>query len=245
MQGNIPSGGVLGEGTLLFPLLTGLFGMPALLSSSKGAVIPEQTDDIKDPAGPLPAVKGVMIGCLAGWYPGITATAGASLASSLIPENNPAKFISMVASIGTVTTVFSIVTLSVSGSGRSGTVLVVKDIVGDSIYGFCSAEFLLLLFSVAVATFVGYYVTISSGKMMGKLAGNVDVAKMNKTVIVIVSLLVLLLTGPYGIFILVVSAVIGMIPQSEGMDRIPLTGCLILPTLLNEMGLLDDIMSFM
>jgi putative membrane protein len=245
MHGNIPSGGILGEGTLLFPLLTGLFGMPALLSSSKGAVIPEQTDDVHDPAGFLPAVKGIIMGCLAGWYPGITATAGASIASSLIPENNPAKFISMVASIGTVTTVFSLVTLSVSGSGRSGTVLVVKDIVGDSIYGFCSAEFLLLLLSVAVATVVGYYATIASGKMMGRLAGNVDVTKMNRTVMIIVSLLVLLLTGPYGIFILIISAIIGMIPQSEGMDRIPLTGCLILPTLLSEMGLLEGFMSFM
>jgi putative membrane protein len=245
MHGNIPSEGILGEGTLLFPLLTGLFGMPALLSSSKGAVIPEQTDDTRDPVGPFPAVKGIIMGCLAGWYPGITATAGASLASSLISENNPAKFISMVASIGTVTTVFSLVTLSVSGSGRSGTVLVVKDIIGNGIYGFCSAEFLLLLFSVAVATVVGYYATISSGKMMSRFAGNVDVSKMNKAVIAIVMLLVLMLTGPYGIIILVISSVVGMIPQSEGMDRIPLTGSLILPTLLTETGLLGAFMSFM
>lgn len=245
MHGNIPSGGILGEGTLLFPMLTGLFGMPALLISSKGAVIPSQTDDIHDPVGFFPAVKGIIMGCLAGWYPGITATAGASLASTLVPEKDPAKFISMVASIGTVTTVFSLVTLSISGSGRSGTVLVIKDIIGDGIYGFCSSEFLLLLFSVAVATVIGYHATIASGKMMSRLSGNADVTKMNKAVIILVSVLVLLLTGPWGIAILVISTIVGMIPQSEGMDRIPLTGCLILPVLLAELGLLDGFLAFM
>lgn len=38
----IPSAGILGEGTLLFPLLTGLFGIPALLCSFKNASVPEQ-----------------------------------------------------------------------------------------------------------------------------------------------------------------------------------------------------------
>jgi len=243
MHMNLPCSGILGDGTLLFPLLTGLFGMPALMSSISNAAIPKQTDTRRDPVGPLPGIKGVITGCLAGWYPGITATAGASLASVFTPENDPARFISLVASIGTVTTVFSIVTLSVSGSGRSGTVLVVKEIMGDSISGFCSEGFLLLLLSIAIATAIGYIITIKAGRLMSDIADRFDLRTLNKVIIIFVTLLILLLTGPFGIVILVISTVVGFIPVNIEMSRIPLTGCLIVPVLLMESSMLDLVLS--
>jgi putative membrane protein len=147
----IPSSGILGEGTLLFPLLTGLFGIPALLISFKNTDIPEQMDEEVPPVDHVPGIKGVVMGSVAGWYPGITATAGASLSSIFMPDDKPERFISVIASIGTVTSIFSLITLSVSGSGRSGTVLVIRDIVGDSVSGFCSPDFLLLLLCSAIA----------------------------------------------------------------------------------------------
>ncbi|MDD3379375.1 MAG: tripartite tricarboxylate transporter permease [Candidatus Methanomethylophilaceae archaeon] len=243
MHMNLPCSGILGDGTLLFPLLTGLFGMPALMSSISNAAIPKQTDTGIDPVGPLPGIKGVITGCLAGWYPGITATAGASLASVFTPENDPARFISLVASIGTVTTVFSIVTLSVSGSGRSGTVLVVKEIMDDNISGFCSEGFLLLLLSIAIATAIGYIITIKAGRLMSDIADRFDLRTLNKVVILFVTILILLLTGPFGIVILIISTVVGFIPVNIEMSRIPLTGCLIVPVLLMESSMLDLVLS--
>lgn len=243
MRGNIPSNGILGNGTLLFPLLSGLFGMPALILSAKNGKIPPQRDYCTDPVGPAPGIKGVIMGCLAGWYPGITSTAGASLASSLTPENDPARFISMVASIGTVTTIFSLITLSVSGSGRSGTVLVIKEIVGDDISGFCSETFFLLLISVALASVLGYYLTIASGKLMSSVADKIELSSLNKGIMIFVGLLVLLLTGPYGLIILFVSTVIGFIPISVNISRIPLTGCLMIPVLLDNFGFANVVMS--
>lgn len=121
MGGDIPSAGILGEGTLLFPMLTGMFGIPALLDRIDAASIPRQTDDGKDPVGPGPGLKGVLTGLVAGWFPGITSTAGATIASAFGSEDRPERFIATVGSIGTVTAVFSVVTLAVSGSGRSGT----------------------------------------------------------------------------------------------------------------------------
>ncbi|MDR3206276.1 MAG: tripartite tricarboxylate transporter permease [Candidatus Methanoplasma sp.] len=236
MSGIIPSFGILGEGTLLFPLLTGLFGMPALLTADRGARIPEQIDGGSDPTGPLPALKGVAVGCVAGWYPGITAAAGSALASIVLPERDPARFISLTASIGTVTAVFSLVTLSVSGSGRSGTVLVIRDIVGD-IGGFCSEEFLILLLSTAIAAVLGYCMTIAAGKAMGRVAGRIDMAKANRAALAIVTVLVLLLTGPWGLVILASATVVGFIPQTSETDRVPLAGCLIVPVLLSEAGI--------
>ncbi|MCL1810829.1 MAG: tripartite tricarboxylate transporter permease [Methanomassiliicoccaceae archaeon] len=229
----IPSAGILGEGALLFPLLTGLFGIPALLSSFKNASVPKQLDDGMPPVDHIPGIKGVIMGAVAGWFPGITATAGASLSSIFIPEDRPERFISVVASIGTVTSIFSLVTLSVSGSGRSGTVLVIREMIGDSVSGFCSPEFLLLLLCAAVASFLGYHITIAVGKMMSGMTDRIDSALLNKAVLCLIVLLVLLLTGPFGLLILAVATAVGLIPLDLDMGRIPLTGCLMLPVIIH------------
>ena len=120
MELPIPCEGLFGEGTLLMPMLTGLFGLPVMLESDSGHPFPEQRDDRKDPVGPRPGLKGVLMGVVAGWFPGITSTVGATVSATVMPDRTPEQFISTVASIGTVTTVLSLVTLSISGGGRSG-----------------------------------------------------------------------------------------------------------------------------
>jgi len=242
MRGDLDSVGMLGEGTLLFPMLTGLFGLPILLSSSRSGRIPEQLDGPKDPVGMVPGAKGVMMGVLSGWFPGITATASASIASVFSKEDDPARFISLVASIGTVTSVFSIVTLSISGSGRSGTVLVIREIVGSGLEGFCSPYFLLMMLSVAIATMLGYVITIQVGRLMCKVAGGIDSSKLNKAVLVFTIALVALLTGPFGLLMLLASTFLGSMPATCGIDRIPLSGCLIVPVVLSELGLVDSML---
>ncbi len=229
---NIPCCGLLGGSTLLFPLLTGLFGLPPLLENSGSRTAVPQTDDGGDPVGPIPGLKGVATGIIAGWFPGITATAGAALASAFSEERDPARFISMTASIGTVTSVFSIVTLSVSGSGRSGTCMAVKEIIGDALGGFCSEAFLLILVSVAFASCIGYAATIGCGKLMTGVSGRIPESVLNDSVLVLIVVLALIMTGPFGLAVLVLSAAVGMIPPRIGVSRICLTGCLMVPVLL-------------
>lgn len=237
MDPSIPSSGILGDSTLLFPMLTGLFGIPVLLSSFNNSSVPEQVDDDPFPVGAMPGIKGVLTGSLAGWYPGITATAGASLSSAFMPEDRPERFISLVASIGTVTSIFSLITLSVSGSGRSGTVIVIREIIGDDVSGFGSPEFLLLLLCSAVASFLGYHITIKAGKMMSRLVNGIDTRRMNKVVVVLIFILVILMTGPVGVLVLIISTFVGLIPLEIDMSRIPLTGCLIVPVVINGLSM--------
>lgn len=229
---NIPCHGLFGDSTLLFPLLTGLFGLPPLLEKTGSPEGIPQKDDGADPVGPVPGLKGVATGLIAGWFPGITATAGAALMSAFSDEKDPARFISMTASIGTVTSVFSLVTLSVSGSGRSGTCMAVKEIIGDSLTGFCSEAFMVILIAIAFASCIGYLATLGCGKLMVEMSGRIPENAMNNGVLVLILILALLLTGPFGLAILVISASVGMIPPRIGISRICLTGCLMVPALL-------------
>lgn len=228
----IPVYGILGGTTMLFPLLTGLFGIPPLLEDPPGHGKIKQYDDGEDPVGLWPGLKGVGAGVIAGWFPGITSTAGAAMASAFSEERDPARFISVTASIGTVTSVFSIVALSVSGSGRSGACIAVREIAGDAFSGFCSEAFLAALICMAFAAGIGYAATVGCGKIMVRVSDRVPESTLNDAVLALIIVLVLLMTGPFGLAILAVSAAVGMIPPSLGISRICLTGSLMVPVLL-------------
>ena len=88
----IPMDGALGEGSVMLPMLTGLFGIPVLLESSSSSRMPEQRDRIADPVGMVPGLKGVLMGTVAGWFPGITSTVGASMSAAVFPEDRPERF---------------------------------------------------------------------------------------------------------------------------------------------------------
>ncbi len=229
----IPSEGIAGEGTLMFPMLSGLFGVPVLLAAEDGRV-PAQKEFQGDPEVAAAGLKGVLMGCVAGWFPGITSTVGASISACFMPENRPERFIASVASIGSVTAVLSLVTLSVSGSGRSGTVLVIGEIAGDAVSGIASEAFLLLLMSAALGSLCGYVLTIKAGEAFSALAGRVDQKKLSMAVLILTMALVLVLTGPFGMLILLVSTLVGFLPGAFGTDRTILCGCLLLPVILMQ-----------
>lgn len=245
MDLDIPSDGIMGKGTLLFPMLTGLFGMPMMMESVKESRTVEQKDETEYPVGPAPGIKGVVTGSIIGWFPGITSTTGAVVASTFTPEKKSEGFISMIASIGTASVVLMLVTLSVTGNGRSGTMLVVKDIMGNDIMGQLNVNFLLLLFSIAIASFLGYRITIACGKRMSHIVSRINMKLLNKICIVLVTVLVLLLTGPFGIGILAISTTIGFLPQKLETSRFHLSGCLIVPTLCNHLGITDTIIGLL
>ncbi len=229
----IPSEGIAGEGTLMFPMLSGLFGVPVLLAAEDGKV-PAQKEIRDDPEVAAAGLKGVAMGCVAGWFPGITSTVGASISACFMPENRPERFVATVASIGSVTAVLSLVTLSVSGSGRSGTVLAIGQIAGDAVSGTASEAFLLLLASAAVGSLCGYVLTIKAGEAFSALAGRVDQRRLSTAVLLLTVSLVIVLTGPFGAMVLAVSTLVGFLPGAFGTDRTILCGCLLLPVILMQ-----------
>ncbi len=227
----IPASGVMGDGTLLMPMLSGLFGLPTMLTAAEGKPFPKQVDKLKDPVGLIPGLKGVIMGSVAGWFPGITSTVGATISATIMPDRSPERFISTVASIGTVTTVLSLVTLSISGGGRSGTVIVIGQILGDSITGFATVPFVMMLIAASAASLIGYILTIGFGRAIATFLSKCRQDIMNKTICVLLIVLTFCLTGPWGMVILLAGTLIGFIPVSNDTGKTVLCACLILPVL--------------
>ena len=243
MDLEIPCEGLIVGSTMLFPMLTGLFGMPTILQALRNPVIEKQNDDCEYPVGPIPGIKGVITGVLTGWFPGITSTTGAILSDSITPERKPEGFIAMTASVGTSAAIIMLVTMSITGHGRSGTMIIIGDILGDSIIGMMNTFFLLLLLTAAFAAFLGYCSTILCGKMMSKAINHIDTLILNRFCIILIVSLVLLMTGPFGLLILAVSTALGFLPIRLGVSRVYLTGCLLIPSLLNSLFLRDTVLS--
>jgi TctA family transporter len=249
MNGKLPVTGVWDgfEGNMLFPLLTGLFGLPTLLSAVSSGKVPEQDIEVSRDLDTKAAIGGALAGGFVGWVPGVTSTTGTMLGSLAEPERDDDEegaarsFITMVASVGTAAAVFGIVALAVTGKGRTGALLVVKQMLGaegvGALSSATSAETIMLLVSVFAAALIGYVITIRLGRLFAIRVGDIDLDRMTKFIVLSLVLLVFLMTGIPGILLLVTATLLGLIPPRIGTNRVHLTGCLLLPIALFFFGL--------
>jgi len=227
---------------LLFPLLSGLFGVPSLLLSFGRSKIPPQ--ESKSPAriNCCSAIKGTIIGAFVGWCPGVTSTTGAVIASFVTskrkvdPIDSSKDFITMVSALGTSATVFNLIALTTIGKSRSGAMIAVKEIIGSqeivASLNEISPVFSLMLFSIFFASLIGFTLTILFGKRISKRLENVDMKRVNTVVLLFLISLVLLMTGPVGFVVLIAATSLGLLPPLLGVKRVQLTGCLLLPIII-------------
>ena len=122
--------------------------------------------------------------------------------------------------------------------------IIIGDILGNSIIGPMNDCFMLLLLTAAFAACLGYISTIACGKMMSVIINGIDTILLNRACIILVTALVILMTGPFGLIILVVSTLLGFLPIKTGVSRVYLTGCLLIPALLSSLSLRDVFLSF-
>lgn len=248
MDGRLPGGEVFEgfDGNLLFPMLTGLFAIPSLIESSSGASIPEQELEPGVDADLSSSIKGVGAGLFAAWVPGVTSTAGTVLGTSLGDrrkediESSTERFISMSASVGTAAPIFGIAALIMTGSGGTGVLVAVDEMIAGSDLSSDNdlklAIVSLFLLSALVASVLGYMLTVWCGKKLAVRLSNRDSSSSSRAILLFEVALVFLLTGFPGLLVLSVSTIVGAVPPAVGVSRVSLTGCLILPLLFSYSG---------
>ncbi len=248
LNGRLPLTGIWDgvDGNLLFPLLTGLFGLPTLLSSVSSGQVPRQDPEVQKNLETRAAIGGALAGGFVGWVPGITSTTGTMIGSMADPDRNgeeedsARRFITMVSSVGTAAAVFGILALAVTGKGRTGALLVVKQMLGaekvEALASVTSAETVMLLVSVMAAALLGYAITMRTGRWFASKIGHFDLDRLNEIIVVSLVLLVLLMSGIPGLLLLLAATLLGLIPPRLGINRVHLTGCLLVPITLFFFG---------
>jgi putative membrane protein len=231
--------------SLLFPLHTGLFGVPGIIGSLRARPIPPQLDAPGVQGELRPGLRGALSGALVGWFPGISSTTGVIVASALSKDdaggmNGSHRFLTMVSAVGTSSTVLGLLALSIAFKGRSGAMLAAKEVLGPdgaSLLSFPSPWFPLLLMSVLVTSAVSFFLVLRLGRGMARLAAGADLRRLNQAILVLVVTLVTLFCGLPGLIVLAAATFLGTLPPKLGVSRVHLTGCLLLPTALYFLGL--------
>jgi TctA family transporter len=240
------------DGNMMFPLLTGLFGMPSLLGSRGHRSIPEQDTgaDVKLDTGP--ALGGTLAGLLAGLVPGITSTSATVAGTMISPEPDlddevgAQRFIVMTAAVGTAAMVFGVLALASTGHGGTGALMVVEDMLGDeALTGMVrptSTHLALLLLSVLLSSLMAFVLTIKFGRVFAERASGHDMGRLSHLVLLLVLGLCAVMCGPAGLLVMTVATLVGMVPPALGVSRVCLTGSLIIPLLLTYGGWKSPIM---
>ncbi len=222
--------------SFIFPLLSGLFGIPSLIDSAKRTAVriegsPAYTLDLKDMK--YPVLTGAVAGGFAGLLPGVGASQIAAMTmESANIRGERKKFLSVLGAINASDLIYSIVAISIIGNPRSGIAVAIGNLIGIDL--FMLATFLGLIVFVSS---VSFFLTIRSGSGLVSLLSRVDQFKLSLSVILFISLLAFYLTGPIGIAVLALSTMIGYAAIKSGASRTHLMGCLIAPTALWFLGI--------
>lgn len=231
--------GVLGIATLnstvsqpLFPLFSGLFGISTLIVSLKdNNTIPLQT--ITKPIIKFrQMVKALSSGFLAsifcGTLPGLGVAQASILATTVSKKWTPQTFLILNGAVNTMVMFTSVITLYTIGKARSGEIVIMQKLIAEITF----QTFIMIVITAITAGIIATMLALKIAKIFSRLITKISYKKLCISIILLITALVALLTGLQGLFILIVSTFVGMLPPLVGIGRNHLMGSLIVPVLL-------------
>lgn len=212
----------------LFPLFTGLFGVPVLVAS-RGGEVPEQ--EPPDDAVVLPArgsAIGSLAGILAGILPGLGPSATVALFARYLDRH---QFLAALGGINTADALVSIVALYAIGRPRSGAAIAVQQLVR------IDSGTLLLVVGASLIAVSGSYI-IGKVLLPHVLAGYnmLDQERLTNGLLSFLTVLVGIVAGPGGLAILTAATGVGLLCHRLHAPMTLCMACLIVPFLLHSFG---------
>jgi TctA family transporter len=222
--------------TGLFPALTGLFGVGALLHSLMlSPEIPDQRID-EPVIDRKEMTKSVLIGSstasILGFLPGMS-SAQATILSMLARRNkDPEQVITTLCSVNTADAFFCIIALFTIGRARSGVTAGVMDTAPlEEWSSHFPSQLSAFLIGAIIASVVGYYATRWMGKRFAMIFTSLPYRPLLVVVLGLISALVFLFNGAYGLLTLAVGTTIGLIAPLLGVRRSHAMGVILLPVI--------------
>ncbi len=239
-----PSG--LDSNAALFPLFSGLFGMPNLVVGlwTRPGEVPEQRTEplaslTRAEAGQ--ALRGSFAGAAVSWLPGLSGGAAATLAalgtSRKLP---PSGFMVILGAVSTSTAILSVSVLFMIGRARSGVAAAVRDLLGGpgtwpSPFALPSAVVWIVLASCLTAA-VAAPAASRLAAILAPGLSRVDPRVLSAATLVALGVLILVATGPVGVGVAGLACLVGSVPVRTGVRRIQLMAALLVPVLVGSYG---------
>ena len=224
--------------TMLFPALTGLFGLSTILFSLFYTPdIPEQR--IEEPElepGEIAksVVSGSVFGSMVSFLPGITSAHATVMAMLARRNRQPEQVITTLSGVNTANVIFCLATLFLISRARSGTTIAISNLLHVQPWEMVIPPLTLiyLLMVVLMASACSFFITKYLGEQFSRFFVKLPYRKILMAIAVFLSVLVFIFTGVLGLFILLVAVCIGLIPIYFGVRRSNCMGVLLLPIIM-------------
>ena len=220
-----------GGSAVLMPLLTGMFGISVLLTASRG-ILPEQRFRglrVGDRTIIKCSAIGTLAGVAVGWLPGLsTASANGVLASLIGYEKDRRAYILATNAANTANAFIGLTALFALSRMRNGVMVALSELPLPTM-----SELMVVGVLAACAA---YLITISLSRFAHHLHG-IDSQLLNRVVIAFVVCLSFILTGPFGMVILLLAIMVGLVPHLVNVPRMYCMGAIMIPVMLWSFGL--------
>lgn len=221
---------VVGENSILMPLLTGLFGLSVILTASQGPMPRQHFSDIRlGTREILPsAITGSISGFIVGWLPGLsTASANAVVNTSIRYDTNQRRYLVAAGAATTANVIIGIAAFYGIERTRNGVMVVIASLSPPS--------FPVLLTVCVAASCVAYLVVIRLSGIAGLFSG-INAKVLNMGIGFFVITLSAVFTGPFGLFILACATAIGFVPSLLNLSKVTCMGAVTIPVILYSLG---------
>lgn len=216
----------------LLPLLSGIFGLCALILSIKNQTkLPEQKE-VKLEISKLTTIKysltTTLSSLLTNFLPGLTSSYTALISNNISKIKNPEHHIILSNASNSSAVIISFIALYTINKARSGAVASIQYFTN----ALSNTTLILIigtsLITLTIATIFALKLTNKAVKIINKI----NYQKISILIIILIIFLVFIITSFEGILILIVATSIGILAEKFKADKISLTGCLVLPVIL-------------
>jgi len=225
---------VLPAEQVLFPALSGLFGLSIIITSIVQKMsLPAQSMAAK-PAWNW--MRGSLAGWLAGMFVGVLPGIGSAQAGVIASRALRGKehdFLLALGGINTSNIIFTFIALHAIGKTRSGAAWAVSEIIGRITLN----EVYFILLVALLSCFIASLVTLKLGQSYLRAVERMNYRKLNAAVLLTLLSLVIAFSGIYGMIIAAVCTMLGLACTRMGVKRMYLMGFLMIPTMLHFSGM--------
>ncbi len=215
----------------LLPLLSGLFGASSLIISIKTkTIIPKQTIrkvEIDKKILFPPLIASIISTPLTSFLPGLGSGQAAVLGSS-IKELTKKQFLILLGAVNIIVLGLSYVVLYSIDRKRTGMAVAVSEIITE----LTLKDVFVILITIILTGIICYYLTLFLARIISIKIHNYNYTYLSSIILIIISMFVLIFSGPLGFFIYIISTATGIFGIMSGVKRINLMGCLVIPVIL-------------
>jgi putative membrane protein len=213
----------------LFPLFTGLFGVPILLNSlNREKEITKQK--ITEPKINIKLkfiFSSILSSVICGFLPGL-GTSQAIILGNIFQKMNSEIFLFNSGIVNILILGISIICLFLINKTRTGSAVAIKEIFKK----INLKEVYFFIFLIVLVSFISYFLIKKISKNISLNLNKISYKKISFIFLIILGLLIIFISGIKGVLILFVSSLLGIYSNYFKIRKSQLMGCLLIPTII-------------